>query len=74
MYFGHFASLVGFFAAHLAVAHAIFDERIVLGARAAKNLPIEKILNVHQREKSSNNAHRHQKSIKINHDALRLMS
>jgi hypothetical protein len=54
MRFGHFANFVGFFAAHLAVANAVFDERIILGARAAKSLAVEKIFSVHQREKSRN--------------------
>lgn len=54
MRFGHFANFVGFFAAHLAVANAVFDEWIILGARAAKDLAVEKVLNVHKAEKGSN--------------------
>lgn len=57
MRFGHFANFVGFFAAHLAVANAVFDERIILGARAAKYLAVEKVLNVHQCEKGGDDAY-----------------
>jgi hypothetical protein len=70
VYFGHFAGFIGFFTAHLAVADAVFDERIILGARAAKYLPVEKIFDVHQAKKKSDKTKRHQKSIKINHDFL----
>lgn len=56
MRFGHFANFVGFFAAHLAVANAVFDERIILGARAAKGLAVEKVLSVHECKKGSDDA------------------